>query len=163
VPSGQRVIGWREYVDLPELGIRQVKAKSDTGARTSALDVRNVVELGGNRVRFDVVRSRREDGRVVTAEADIVRRTRIKSSFGQAHDRLVIPTKLRIGPVEKDVELGLVSRRKMLCRVLLGRKALEGDFLVDARHTYLYGRRKRKTQADAPPLPGAGAGGSDPS
>jgi hypothetical protein len=139
-------IGWREYVALPEWGLPYVKAKADTGARTSAIDVANVTAVGENRVRFDIVADRRGegDGERVTVEAEVVRRTRVKSSFGDAHDRIIVETLLRLGPVEKRIELSLVSRKNMLCRMLLGRKALEPEFVVDSAHRYLFGRRPRR-------------------
>ncbi len=138
------IIGWREYIELPEWGIDQIKIKADTGARTSAIDVRDVEELPNNRVRFYAVIARGESPKLVAVEADVVRRTRIKSSFGAAHDRLVVRTRLRMGLIEKDVDLSLVSRKNMLVRVLLGRHALEPDFIVDPARRYMLGGRKRK-------------------
>jgi len=138
------VIGWREYIALPDWGIDRLKVKVDTGARTSAIDVMHLEEIGNDWVRFDVVVARKPEPVIVTAEAHIIRRTRVRSSFGQAHERLAVETTLRLGPVEKTIELGLVNRTNMLCRMLLGRKALDGDFIVDPQHRYLVGKRKRK-------------------
>jgi hypothetical protein len=137
------VIGWREYVDLPEWGGSRIKAKVDTGARTSAIDVANIEELSDDRVRFDVIFDRSQEHRRTTVETDIVRRTRVKSSFGHAHDRLYVRTMIRIGDHELPAELGLVCRKTMLCRMLLGRKFIEGQFVVDAGHRYRLSRRQR--------------------
>lgn len=138
--SGHTVIGWREYVALPDFGVGQIKAKADTGARTSALDVKNLVELEGNRVRFDLVVQRKAPERHVTVEADVVRWAKVKSSFGEARTRPVIEARVRIGGVEKVVEFGLLCRRNMICRVLLGRAALAPEFVVDPHRRYLHGR-----------------------
>ena len=146
------IIGWREYVSLPDWHVRQIKAKSDTGARTSALDVANIVELSDNRVRFDIVASRQPNAKRIPCEADIVRRTHVKSSTGKGQERIFVSTRLKIGKIEKDIEISLVSRPTMLCRMLLGRKALEPDLVVDSSARYLVSRRikpKKSTQAKA--------------
>lgn len=142
-------IGYREFVDLPDWGIRGIKAKADTGARSSAIDVADLEELPRDRVRFHVVLSRKNRMRRVTVEAKIVRRTIVKSSLGHRDERLTVETTLRIGTVEKVVEVGLVCRESMICRMLLGRQALAGDFLVDSRRTYLYGKPVRKPRRPA--------------
>jgi hypothetical protein len=126
------LIGWREYVELPEWGLAGIKAKVDTGARSSAIDVRHILELPGERVRFEIAADRGSGTRLHTVEAAIVRRSRVRSSFGQAHDRLFVAT-----------TLGLVSRENMLCRMLLGRQSLGHLFVVDPGRIYLHGRRKR--------------------
>jgi len=137
-------IGWREYVTLPDYGVDHIKAKADTGARTSALDVANIEYISDNRVRFDLVIDRAHPEHSVTVEADIVRTAKVKSSFGQAHTRPIIETRIRVGPIEKVVQFGLLCRRNMLCRMLLGRAALSPEFVVDPDHRYLYGRKPRQ-------------------
>ena len=140
--SPTTVIGWKEYAAFPDWHVRNIAVKADTGARTGAIDVAEIEELDGDRVRF-AIRVNRKTGRMSRhITADIKRRTRVRSAFGNAHDRLFVETTLKIGGVSKKVELGLVSRKKMLCRVLLGRKALEGDFLVDSGRRYILGKRK---------------------
>ena len=141
---GKTLIGWREYVSLPEWGLTRIKAKADTGARTSVIDVTEVIELDDNRVRFEVVVNRNKPDQHVWLETDIVRRTRVKSSFGATHDRLIVRTLVKLGGVEKEIELSLVSRKNMLCRMLLGRKALEPDLIVDPGRRYIHGRKRRK-------------------
>ena len=141
VEHAPHVIGYREYVDLPQWGITRIKAKADTGARSSAIDVADLVELDdGRRVRFDVVLSRAKRHRRVTVEAPVVRRTNIRSSLGHSHQRMTVRTLIRIGRVEKEIEVGLVCRKSMICRMLLGRLALAEDFLVDSQRPYLYGK-----------------------
>jgi len=138
------LIGWREYVSLPEWGLTRIKAKADTGARTSVIDVREVIELEDNRVRFEVVVNRNKPDQHIWVETDIIRRTRVKSSFGATHDRLIVRTLVKLGEFEKEIELSLVSRKNMLCRMLLGRKALEPELIVDPHRRYIHGRKLRK-------------------
>ena len=135
-----RTAGWREWADLPEWGIRRVRAKLDTGARTSALDVASVEELADGRVAFDVVPSRRSDRRVRVV-TDVVRRTRVRSSNGAAMSRFVVTTRLRLGPVEREIEVTLVDRGAMLHRLLVGRIGLTG-LVVDPSRRYVLSHRK---------------------
>ena len=137
------LIGWRERVDLPEWELFGLRAKADTGARSSAIDVAQYEELPGNRVRFEVVTDRDDPDARHILEATIVRRTRVRSSFGQAHDRLFVITRLRLAGQEFDIELGLVCRKNMLSRMLLGRKTLEGHFAVDPGRRYLHRAKRR--------------------
>ena len=130
-------VGWKERIDFPDWGLSAVIAKSDTGARTGALDVADIEELAGNRVRFAVRLERRDGDRSESIEAPISRRSRVRSAFGHSHDRLFIESTIRVGPVTKVIELGLVCRKRMICRVLLGRKALQDDFLVDSGRRYV--------------------------
>ena len=150
-PSVDRlVVGWREYVALPQWGIASIRAKIDTGARTSAVHVENVEALPGNRVRFEVVHQRGDANSWVPVEAEIVRESRVRPSTGRRQCRYVVATTLRLGPVEKTIELSLVSRKKMLCRLLLGRTALDDGFLVDPGRTHILGvpeRRRRRGRA----------------
>ena len=131
------VVGWRERVDLPEWGVKGILAKVDTGARTSAIHVENVRHTDPGHVAFEVVRSRKPGGERVTVEAKIVRETRIRSGTGHFQERIVVATTMRLGKKERRIEATLVSRMDMICRMLIGRTALEGDFLVDVslRHT----------------------------
>lgn len=146
VPRAAVVIGWREYVAIPEWGVKQLKTKADTGARTSAIDVANIEELSNGRVRFDLIVDRQHPDAKVTIETVIVRTSRVKSSLGKVHERPVIETTIKLGPVTKSIQLGLVCRKSMLCRMLLGRAALAPEFVVDPTHRYLHGRPHRKSK-----------------
>lgn len=126
------IIGWKETVDLPDWGIESILAKSDTGARRSALDVENIRELPRNRVQFDIVLDRKNRAYTKTVIAPIDHQTHVRSSNGEQHERYFVRTVIRIHGRAKEVEFSLVARSSMVCRILLGRKALEGDFLVDA-------------------------------
>lgn len=140
------VIGWTEYVALPDWGIERLRAKVDTGARSSALHVENLEELPRGRVKFDVVLHRAHRDRRVHIRARVKRRSRVRSSSGHGETRYFVETTLRLGPVEKRIEVSLVDRQKMIHRMLLGRSALAGPFLIDVDHRMLLGgRRKKKT------------------
>ncbi|MFU8848777.1 MAG: ATP-dependent zinc protease [Opitutales bacterium] len=143
--TNKKVIGWKETVDLPDWGIEHIVAKSDTGARRSALDVSHVMELPGNQVQFDIVIDRKDRSLTRTVVAEIAHQTHVRSSNGQQHERYFVRTRVTIAGVVKEVEFSLVSRESMTCRILLGRKALEDDFLVDAavKHT---SRARRKVR-----------------
>ena len=133
-PEDRVVIGWDEYVDLPEWGILNLRAKVDTGARTSAIHVENVEEVSGHRVRFDVVLHRKKRNRRVRVSARVVRRARVRSSTGHFSTRLFVATKMVLAGVEREIELSLVDREKMIFRMLLGRSALRSPFLIDLSH-----------------------------
>lgn len=154
----RQLIGWSESVDLPEWGIRGIRAKVDTGARTSALHVENVEELPNGRVRFDVVLHRRRRDRRVHVVSRVRRRARVRSSTGHYSTRIFVATLLRLGDVEREVELSLVDREHMLFRMLLGRSALGGAFLIDPAHRGLLGRHDvTRSSQRRRPHPGPGS------
>lgn len=138
------VIGWSENVDFPAWGISGLRAKVDTGARTSALHVENLEILPGNIACFEVILSRSENGKRVHVKAPVVKHARVRSSSGHFSVRYFVRAVVRVGPVEKEIEISLVSREEMVFRMLLGRKALERDFVVDVtkRHALRDGARK---------------------
>ena len=137
------VIGWVEYVGIPDWHISRVRAKMDTGARNSALHVENIRELPHGRVRFDVRLHRRNTDRRVTVEAPIKRRGRVRASIGHAELRIFVVARVRIGSHEQDIELSLVDREKMIFRMLIGRSALAHDYLIDAGRRYVVSKRVR--------------------
>jgi len=144
----QKIIGWKETVDLPNWGIESIIAKSDTGARRSALDVCNVVELANNQIQFDIILDRKDRSRTKTVIAPIDHQTHVRSSNGEQHERYFVRTKVVIHGREKEVEFSLVSRESMMCRILLGRKALEGDFLVDSSQKHVTRPRRKVRDLD---------------
>lgn len=133
---GRTLIGIAERIDLPEWGVRRLRVKIDTGARTSALHVDGVEELEGDRVRFWVILDRKR-GRRVQVEAPLARTARVRSSSGRAEKRYFVVTRMVLGGVEKEIELSLAAREPMIFRMLLGRTALTHDFLVDPSRRYL--------------------------
>jgi len=136
------VIGWNEYVDIPEWGVKRLRAKVDTGARSCALHVENLRELPRNHVEFDVVLHRGKRDRRVHVRTRISRRGRVRSSNGEYSNRVFVTVPVSIGPVEREIELSLVDRQKMIHRMLLGRTALSGPFLVDVAHRCLLTRER---------------------
>ena len=132
-------MGWREWVALPGLGLPAVKAKIDTGARTSALHAFEM-HLEGDRVRFAVHPVQRNERLSVWAEAEVADYRTVVSSNGQSEHRAVIRTPLRLGDASWDIELTLTDRRRMQFRMLLGRTALAGRLLVDPNAAYLHGQ-----------------------
>lgn len=148
------VIGLTEYVDIAEWRVRGLRAKVDTGARSSALHVENLHEIGRGRVRFDVRLHRSKLDRRVSVEAPIVRRARVKASTGIATTRIFVEATVQIGPFTERIELGLVDRANMLYRMLLGRTALGSHFFVDPARRYLLTspRRSPASHQARPPL-----------
>jgi hypothetical protein len=130
-------VGWRERVDLPEWRIRGVRAKVDTGARTSAIHVATFENLPNGRIRFEVVLRERPERHTRWIEADLVRESVVKPSNGEVQVRPVVRTTMAIGPLEFEAEVGLVCRQGMLCRMLVGRRALAGLAMVDPARRYL--------------------------
>jgi hypothetical protein len=139
-----RVIGWSELVDLPDWGISRLRAKIDTGARTSALHVENLVDLGGARVGFDVRLHRKRQDRRMHVVAKVTRRGRVRSSSGHYENRIFVRTRFRIGPILRPIEISLVDRQGMLFRMLIGRTALAGSFVIDPSRRRLLSKKKRK-------------------
>lgn len=152
VRKNKVLVGWSEYVDLPDWEIKDLKAKVDTGARTSALHVEDLVQLPDDWVEFYVVVSNRKVIRRRHVRARVLRWSRVRSSTGVYRKRCFVRAKLRLGGVEKEIELSLVSREKMLFRMLIGRKALEHDFLVDVGKRSIHGKPKRKKVKKKGPL-----------
>jgi len=141
------VIGVAECVDIPAWKIHRLPAKVDTGARSCALHVENLRELSGGHVRFDVPLAAGHPDRVVTIDARVIRRGRVRSTSGEVKPRLFVGARIRLGPLERQVELGLVDRRQMQFPMLIGRAAIARAFLVDVSRTYvLTGKPKSKRQ-----------------
>ncbi len=137
------VIGWKESIDLPEWGIRNITVKVDTGARRSAIDVDNLKELGDGKVQFDVAVSRKSCSLTNTVVADILHSTHVRSSNGEQSERYFVETVVVIGEQTRRIELSLISRHQMTYRMLLGRKALEGMFVVDPSRAYMTRTNKK--------------------
>jgi hypothetical protein len=136
-PKLKIVVGWRESVALPDWHIPKLRAKIDTGAKTSALDVDQIELLDDNRVRFDVVLSNLHRRRRKWITADIGGSTVVRSSNGSRETRYVVATTLELGGLKRLAEFTLVRREDMLCRMLIGRSALAKHYLVNVARTYI--------------------------
>jgi hypothetical protein len=141
-PSGPLRIGWKERLDFPEWGLKRVRVKVDTGARTSALDAvgYDLVENGSGlvaRLRLDL--RRRGAGRLREVETPVVCMTVVRNTGGLREYRPVVEALVRLGPVTRRIRLTIASRAGMRYRMILGREALAGGFLVDVSQKYLLG------------------------
>lgn len=142
-PETRRIVGWREWVALPDLGIPAIEAKVDTGAKTSALHAfaLDCYEEGGRRrVCFGVHPLRGNEDLEVFACADVIDERTIVSSNGQEEHRVVIRTRMTLGGVTWPIEVTLTDRRQMSFRMLLGRQAMRRRLIVDPQALYLHGR-----------------------
>jgi len=140
------VLGWREWVGFPELGIPQIKAKVDTGARTSCLHAFRLEGFerdGQPWIRFDIHPRQGNTQEVICCEAPLLEQRVVRDSGGHEELRYVIETTISIGSESIQAEVTLTDRDSMKFRVLLGRTAIRGNYLVDASRSYLRGRKKR--------------------
>jgi hypothetical protein len=143
------VAGWREWIALPDLDVRWVKAKLDTGARSSAIHAYDVEEfsLGGAAwVRFQIHPWQRSDLDAVSVALPVIDRRIVKSSTGHEEERLVVQTAVRVLDRDLVAELTLTNRDEMGFRMLVGREALRGAILVDPGRSYLGPRPSRTTR-----------------
>jgi hypothetical protein len=133
------VIGRREYLSFVEWPVRRIRVKIDTGAFTSALGVAGyeLTKAKVPRVRLSLSLSRKHPDRIVEVETPVVRMTVVRNSGGALEQRPVIEAVVRLGNVEKKIQLTLTRRSGMRCRMLLGRQALAGDFVVDVARKYV--------------------------
>jgi hypothetical protein len=145
--SGPWLIGWKEYVGLPDWGIRRLKAKIDTGARTSAVDAASYEirqTAAGLRAVLRLHLSHRDPAHVRVVEAPVLRMVTVCNTAGLRERRPLIETTLCLGPLRRRVPLTVTSRSGMLFRLILGRTALDGDFIVDVSRKYLCQRMKEE-------------------
>ena len=142
------IIGWKEWIGLPDLGIPAVKAKIDTGARTSSLHVFNLEEFVANNrrmVRFGIHPLQRRKDILRYCEAPVLEKRRVKDSGGHIEKRYVIRTTAVMGAVSWPIDITLTNRDPMLFRMLLGRKAVENRFLLNPGRSYMTGRSLAKS------------------
>ena len=141
--SRKPIIGWREWAALPALGIPAMKVKVDTGARTSALHA-YAIKIHGSSASFRVHPIQRDTHTVVECRADLIDYREVRSSTGRPTRRPVIRTEIELFGDRWAVELTLVSRARMGFRMLLGRQAIRGRFVVDPGLSYLAGSVRQK-------------------
>jgi hypothetical protein len=143
--TDQLLIGWREWVQLPALGLGWLKTKTDTGARTSALHAfytepfeRDGIEW----VRFGVHPMQGTNEPEVHCEAPLLERRVVTDSGGHSEERLVIKTELLLGRHSREIEVTLTDRDSMLFRMLVGRTALTPNVIVEPGSSFLLGGDK---------------------
>ena len=146
----KQILGWREWVGFPDIGIDQIKAKVDSGARTSCLHAFRV-ELfqreGRDWISFDIHPLQRNNEKVISCEAPLLDKRTVRDSGGHEEIRYVIETTIRIGDQTHTAEVTLTDRDTMKFRVLLGRTLFRGKYLVDANRSYVCGKKKRKQES----------------
>jgi hypothetical protein len=150
--TGLAAIGWREWLSLPQLGIPHLKAKVDTGARTSALHACYVEPYrahGIRMVRFGIHPLQRRTDIIIECNAAVLDRRHVTDSGGHREKRYVIETLAELGDVSWPLELTLTNRDSMRFRMLLGRTAMENRFVVIPSSSYLLGRRPARDRYPA--------------
>lgn len=154
------VLGWREWVALPGLGVDAIRAKVDSGARSSALHVDDqwrFTELGAPWVGFRL-RPGDAGGMAVECRAPVLDLREVTDSGGHRSCRVFVRTSLRLAGIEREIEVNLSDRREMQFPLLLGRTAMARVFTVDPARSYLHGRQPPNhalPPALAAPRPGA--------
>lgn len=140
------VFGWKEHASLPEWGIRKLRVKLDTGARTSALHVEDLRvvdhdEVDGEElavIRFDVLVGSRDAPKRRTVTAQTLAQKRVRDTGANAEERHVVRTRFVCGPLDHPIDITITDRSGMNFRMLVGRLALEGHALVDPARGYLH-------------------------
>jgi hypothetical protein len=149
----RRVLGWREWVALPELGIPAIRAKVDTGARSSALHVEAIVEFrrdDADWVRFKLDPVSRSRKRARWIEAPLLDRREVTDSGGTVSLRPFIRTDVKIDNQRYSIEINLTNRRGMLFPMLLGRTAMQGRWLIDPGQSYVLGDSTSQSPSPIP-------------
>ena len=144
--TNRRILGWREWVSLPCLGIAAIKAKLDTGAKTSALhawDVSPRMVDGRQWISFRVHSMQRKKVTPVFCEAPVSDRRWVTNSSGTREHRYIISTNLQIGPSSWPIELSLTNREGLEFPMIIGREAMRDRLIVDPRASFRAGRNKK--------------------
>jgi len=132
-----QVIGWLEHVSLPSFELNQIKAKIDTGAKTSALHAEDIEYITINNKQFVDFSVMQDDGKKRNVRVLFVGERRIKSSTGQVTVRPLVNVIIKMGSQEFDIELTLINRSQMKFKMIIGRDALHHRFIVDPAESYL--------------------------
>jgi len=146
----KKTIGWREWVSLPDFNIKRIKAKIDTGARTSALHASKITPFtkdGAAYVRFVVHPLQRKRKPSATCVALVIDHRRIMDSGGRSEERYVVRTVLTLGQTQWPVELSLTNRDQLGFRMLIGRQALRRRYVVDPARSFVTKVKRRKSPA----------------
>jgi hypothetical protein len=149
-PRKKKIVGWREWVRLPDLKIPRVKAKLDTGARTSALHAFKVTPFskdGAAYVRFVVHPIQRQRTPEISCVALVIDYRNVTDSGGRIEERYVIRTSVKLGKSLWPIELTLTNRDQMGFRMLIGRQALRRRYIVDPSRSFIAGKKKKKLKS----------------
>jgi hypothetical protein len=141
----KKTLGWREWIILEDIGLPPIKAKVDTGARTSALHafkVRGFNRRGERWVRFCIHPTQGDNVTVVQCEAPVADKRAVTDSGGHTQERYVIISRVSLAGESWPIELTLTNRDNMRFRALIGRTALKGRFLVDSADSFCCGGNK---------------------
>ncbi len=158
----RRILGWREWVSLPHLGISAIRAKLDTGAKTSALhawDVSLRTVDGRQWIRFRVPSMREEEAASIECEAPVSDERWVTNSSGAGERRYIISTDLQIGRSSWPIELSLTNRDAMEFPMIIGREAMRNRLIVDPTASFRAGSKPKKAAASPLEDPD-GAGGA---
>jgi hypothetical protein len=150
--KSKQVLGWREWCSLPQFSVKKIKAKIDTGARTSALhvsDIKYKKHSGKTFVYFRIHPLQRKSKPFYDCHSELVDYRIIKSSNGNSTFRPVLITEIKIGENEFPIEVTLVNRDLMGFRFLVGRQAIRRKFLVDSGRSFLTKKKIKPTEEDS--------------
>lgn len=143
------VLGWREWLSIPSLEIPKIKAKVDTGARTSALHTfgleRYTADDGEDRVRFSVHPEQRNNDYVVECDASVIGDRSVRDSGGHEEIRPFIRIPVILGDFTWEIDFSLTNRDNMKFRMLLGRTAMEDRFVVNPARSYMQSTPPRRS------------------
>lgn len=145
----RKTIGWREWVQLPQFGVNEMKVKVDTGADSSSLHAFNMERFSrddGEWVRFEIHPRQRSRKPAIVCEALVVKERKVKNPGGRTELRAVIRTSLIVAGREIDAMVNLTTRDEMSFRMLVGRRTIRKHFIVDPGRSYLGGRPEKLSE-----------------
>lgn len=144
-------IGWREWVQLPDLGVDEIKAKVDTGADNSSLHAFNIERFTRDdvaMVRFEIHPRQKRKRPSIACEAEIIGEKKVKNPGGRREVRPIIKTTLVVAGKEIEARVNLTTRDEMTFRMLLGRRTIRKNFLIDPGRSYLGGRPEKSAESE---------------
>ncbi len=145
--NNKLIVGWREWISLPDLGIKSIKAKMDTGARTSALHtyfIEPFMDNDRHMVRFGIHPKQKSDKNGVICTAGIIDQRHIVDSGGHPELRYIIGTDILVGGRRWPIDLSLTNREQMRFRLLIGRSAISEELIIDPQLSFTLGRPFKK-------------------